>query len=186
MQRRQVTDFNINTSKMKNYLGVFRRYYAELSGRTVMKLFLDAPGDPELTVDPFARNCEWAHPHTNDINPRTSAVHHQDALDFLESYLPSTFKIGLLDPPFSDRMAKDKYGTSNLYASDSKKMRKIELQLGNIIETGGVLIKLGYNTSRPHPSFVLEDLEVWNLGACRNDILCSIWRKMNTAIEEWT
>ena len=188
MKRTVVTDFNKNTSNMKNYLGVYRKYYAQQIGIPInnfFDMFEQKPDRNEITIDPFARNCTWAFPHTNDINPETSSVHHMDALEFLRGYEPRSFEIGLLDPPFSDRMSKDKYGTSNLYASDSKKMRAIELSLGNIIKTGGIIIKLGYNSSKPHPGFVLEEFEIWNLGACRNDIICTIWRKVNSSILEW-
>lgn len=188
MKRVQVRDFNKNTHEMKDYLKIYRRLYAKQIGipiKNFFDMFDQKPDTMEITIDPFARDCEWAYPHTNDTNPFTKAVNNWDALTFLESYEPSSFSIGLLDPPFSDRMAKDKYGTANLYAADSSKMRKIELALGNVIATGGCIIKLGYNSSKPHPSFVCEDIELWNLGACRQDIIVSVWRKTNSSLEEW-
>ncbi len=36
----------------------------------------------KVSVDPFARNKGWA-THTNDLNPKTSAKCHMEALDFL-------------------------------------------------------------------------------------------------------
>ncbi len=180
-----MTDFDAETHKMKSFMNMYSKIYSRESG---IKAYDDEwRGDEtrELVIDPFARNCLLAHPHTNDINPETLAVHHLDALEFLNGYSHGSFTIGLLDPPFSDRMSKDKYGTSNLYASDSKKMRAIEFQLGNLIEHHGIIIKLGYNSSKPHPGFVLEDFEIWNLGACRNDIIVSIWRKVDMSLEKW-
>lgn len=188
MKRRIIAAKSKDTHEMKEYLGVYRKYYAQMIGepdRNIFDRFEKVNGHREITIDPFARDCLWGFPHTNDINPETAAVHHYDALEFLDTYPPHQFKIGLLDPPFSDRMSKDKYGTANLYAADSKKMRQIELELGNKIETGGIIIKLGYNSSKPHPGFILEDFEIWNLGACRNDIICTIWRKVNSSIMEW-
>ena len=184
MKRVKVRDFDKNTSKMKAFSNVYRQIYGDIWALLHLDGSVSAQDLHELAIDPFARNCEWAYPHTNDINPETSAVHHVDALEFLNTYERNSFSIGLLDPPFSDRMAKDKYGSSNLYASDCQKMRQIEHALGNLIKHHGVIIKLGYNTSKPHPGFVLEDFEVWNLGGCRNDILCSIWRKVDMDIEE--
>ncbi len=171
---------------MKAYKSLVDKYYA--SAMVAGAVACDFDGSNwyhDLAIDPFARNDTTAYPHTNDINPNTSAVHHVDALEFLKTYENETFEIGLLDPPFSDRMSKDKYGTSNLYAADSQKMRKIELQLGNLIKHNGVIIKFGYNSSRPHPGYECEDVEIWNLGACRNDIIVSIWRRKNMSIEGW-
>jgi len=193
MKRIRVSDFNKDTSKMKNYSMIFRKYYnikLSRSGENAnnislarSSLFFESM--TQIAIDPFARNCEWAYPYTNDINPDTKACYNMDALDFIQKYTPGSFSIGLLDPPFSSRMEKDKYGTSNLYAADSKHMRAIELALGNVIETSGYIIKLGYNSSKPHPSFTFVDAELWNMGACRNDIICSIWKKTNSSVGEW-
>lgn len=186
MKRVEVNDFNKNTHKMKAHRKIIDRYLA--SSMVAGAIECDFNGENwyhDLAIDPFARNDMTAYPHTNDINPNTDAVHHLDALEFLKTYENESFEIGLLDPPFSDRMSKDKYGTSNLYAADSQKMRKIELQLGNLIKHNGVIIKFGYNSSKPHPSFECEDIEIWNLGACRNDIIVSIWRRKNMSIEGW-
>ena len=174
---------------MKAHKRIVDRYIASAMVAGAVEPFeVSLDGDDwylECAIDPFARNDTTAYPHTNDINPNTAAVHHVDALEFLKSYENETFEIGLLDPPFSDRMSKDKYGTANLYAADSQKMRKIELQLGNLIKHNGVIIKFGYNSSRPHPGFECEDVEIWNLGACRNDIIVSVWRRKNMSIEGW-
>lgn len=189
MKRVIVNDFNKNTHQIKAFRKITDKYMSEFLPiqRDIVAGSRESLCWPfEIAIDPFARDCMLAYPHTNDINPDTQAVHNLDALEFLRSYEYRTFDVGLLDPPFSDRMSKDKYGTSNLYASDSKKMRSIELQLGNLIKHGGVIIKFGYNTSKPHPGFECEEVEIWNLGACRNDILVSVWRKTVTGLwEEW-
>jgi len=186
MKRVRVSDFNKDTSKMRNYTQIFKRYwniiFSELSWENRSGI---SEKQKQFVIDPFARNCEWAYPNTNDINPETKAQYNMDALDFIEMHEPGSFAIGLLDPPFSARMEKDKYGTANLYAADSAHMRAIEKALGNIIQTNGFIIKLGYNSSSPHPSFQFVNGEIWNLGACRNDIICSIWQKKNTSVEDW-
>ncbi len=139
----------------------------------------------EFACDPFARNCEWAQPWTNDINIDTKAKWHLDAEDFLIEIKDERFAIVLLDPPFSDRMSKDKYGTENLYASDSAKMLRIQKLAGNLVVPGGYLIKAGYNTNKPHPCFDLVEVRIVAMGNCRNDVLFSVWQKNNYTLEDY-
>ena len=58
-----------------------------------------------ISVDPFARNKNWA-TYTNDLNPKTSAQFHIDALDFLAMLKGMNVKAGLVifDPPYSLRL----------------------------------------------------------------------------------
>jgi hypothetical protein len=120
----------------------------------------------DLALDPFARNCNWAFPMTNDINPNTRANYNLEAEDFLRiaEEGETRYWIGLLDPPFSDRQAKDKYGTSNLYASDGAKMTRISRSLG---------------------AFTLVEVAIVSLGGNRNDVLFSVWKKTQHEIFSW-
>jgi hypothetical protein len=135
----------------------------------------------DLALDPFARNCNWAFPMTNDINPNTRANYNLEAEDFLRIAEEGE----TLDPPFSDRQAKDKYGTSNLYASDGAKMTRISRSLGRCIKPGGYIIKAGYNTNRPSPAFTLVEVAIVSLGGNRNDVLFSVWKKTQHEIFSW-
>ena len=58
---------NGNTALCKPIGELFRRY-------TLGK---------EITIDPFARDCDIAK-FTNDLNPNTKAKYHMQATDFLE------------------------------------------------------------------------------------------------------
>lgn len=142
-------------------------------------------------IDPFARNCSWAYPFTNDLNIDTEAEDHLDAEVYLEMILKregrGSFVIGLLDPPFSDSMDKKLYdqpGSTNLYSSDSGKMKKIQFHMGNLIADGGYIIKAGYNTNPPHPAFDLVEIRIASLGASRNDVLFSVWKKNQRTLDQ--
>lgn len=64
----------------------------------------------DCSVDPFARNKDWAD-FTNDLNPETTAQTHLDAEDFLKSQLGKMRKVDLLifDPPYSPRQISECY-----------------------------------------------------------------------------
>jgi len=138
-----------------------------------------------LALDAFARDCEWAEPLTNDINPETKARHHVDACDFLSMIKPETVAVGLIDPPFSDRQAEKKYETQPIWAEPGY-MNSVERMVGEAIVPGGFIIKCGYNTNRPADGFDLVELRICAFGGNRHDMLISIWRKTQSSLRGWT
>ena len=137
-----------------------------------------------LILDPFARNCVWGD-ITNDLNPDFETTHNMDAEDFLKDRPAGSAKLILFDPPFSDRMDKDKYGgQGNLYASDASKIIKCQNNLKRILKPGGLVIKLGYNSGRPF-GLELVSCSVVNFGGCRNDVIMTIWRNPDSSILRW-
>ncbi|MCH1549234.1 MAG: hypothetical protein L7R67_03380 [Nitrosopumilus sp.] len=138
-------------------------------------------------IDPFARNCTHAY-YTNDINPDTLAKYNLDALDFLEQppYLFNNqkFDFVIFDPPFSDRMSKDKYGTSNLYSAESNKASRCQKIAARMLKQGGYFIKAGYNSNPPSNNFELRELCLLACGGNRNDIIFSVWEK-TFDLDEW-
>ncbi len=140
-----------------------------------------------LTLDPFARNCAWAWPWTNDIDPNTQANFNLDAEDFLKCMKLKGKRWGvvLLDPPFSDRQAKEAYGSSNLYASDSGKMKRIQELAARVCAVNGYIIKAGFNTNPPAKNLELVEVVMVQLGGNRNDVLFSVWEKTTGEIDEW-
>jgi hypothetical protein len=143
--------------------------------------------DEARLIDPFARNCEWAHPFTNDLNPDTLAEDHLDAEMYLDAITQvyDNFDLAILDPPFSDRQAGELYGTPNLYASDSAKMTAIGYKLGNLIKPGGYIIKAGYNSNPFHPGFECVEIRMVYHGGTANDTVFSVWQKMDGDLREW-
>jgi hypothetical protein len=133
-------------------------------------------------IDPFARNCQHAY-FTNDINPDTLAKSNMDALEWLR-LMDRKFDFIIFDPPFSDRMAKDKYGTSNLYSADSNKASECQKLGAKMLKQGGYFIKAGYNSNPPASHLELRELCLLACGGNRNDIIFSVWEK-TMDLDEW-
>lgn len=142
-----------------------------------------------LILDPFARNCQWAD-ITNDLNPNTKAKYHLDAKDFLqkmlEKYGSNSVKCLIFDPPFSNSQYK-KYEKnlenelSNIYASPGKVPELFQI-VQKLLKPGGIIIKLGYNSSRPILDYELKYLSITNFGGNRNDVITSIWLNPNQTL----
>jgi len=138
-------------------------------------------GEPVTIIDPFARNCPWAHPLTNDINTDTHAQFNMDAYDFLkflneERGYHNDVDLCLWDPPFSSRQSVEKYNeTANVYTVPGY-VKDCMNQISLLLKPGGWLLKLGYNTSQHHPCFDLKQAWVVNSGGNRNDILVTAWQ----------
>ena len=156
-----------------------------LSDRKVMNFVKCYLTPHSRIIDPFARDCQLAGSYTNDIDPNTQAHHHMDALDFLKmEWGEDDFDVGILDPPFSARQDKEIYGDTNLYTKPGK-LRDIELALGNLIRTNGIVIKFGYNSNFSHKAFELENIVLVQYGGCINDMIISIHTKTYPDLKEW-
>ena len=138
---------------------------------------------PGMIVDPFARNCEWAD-LTNDLNPNTKAKYNLDAFEFLKTIPDNSTKLILFDPPFSQRQEIEKYGSNNLYASDSNKISLITKEFQRILLAGGIVIKLGYNSTKIK-NLDLIDCLIVNFGGSRNDVIITIHKKMNKSLGDY-
>jgi hypothetical protein len=137
-------------------------------------------------IDPFARNCKWG-TIRNDMDPSIKTVHYNlESLDFMKLMKTNSAKIVLFDPPFSDRQSK-KYelGDTNLYCSGDGRIGKLCKEIERVLKAGGVMVKLGYNSSRPTKNFDLVKLTAVNFGGTRNDVLLSIWRKNTTTLDQF-
>jgi len=106
-----------------------------------------------------------------------------DALEWLRS-MDRKFDFIIFDPPFSDRMAKDKYGTSNLYSADSNKASECQKLGARMLKQGGYFIKAGYNSNPPASHLELRELCLLACGGNRNDIIFSVWQK-TMDLDEW-
>ena len=94
---------------------VFRREWAMPSADTfdippIAALVKRALITSSVSIDPFARNKLWA-THTNDLNPKTNAEHHLDAVEFLRLLEGRGVKADLLifDPPYAPRQIAECY-----------------------------------------------------------------------------
>ena len=137
------------------------------------------------SLDPFARNCTWAY-LTNDLDLNTTAKYNLDALEFMKIQSSNSIRLILFDPPFSSSQESKYEFNSNLYASDSNKISKLYKECFRILKNDGVLLKLGYNSTRPHPGLELSHLSMINFGGSRNDVIATVWiKKQKTLFEKF-
>jgi len=144
---------------------------------------MNDPGTPK-GCDPFARNCEWAYPFTNDLDFSTNASYHLDALTFLKNMETSSFDYVIFDPPFSKRQADEIYeGHNNVY-TDPGYVKKCFDEIFRILKVGGKVLKLGYNSSCPQ-GFQIEQGWIVNMGGNINDVIMTIMMKPQYTLEDW-
>lgn len=156
----------------------FKILWREVAEYAEEKILREARGHFALDIlDPFARNCQIAYPHTNDLNPESLAQHNLDALEFLKQYHTATMDIIIFDPPFSERRANEHYDGLgvNLYASDSKKMTECLYESLRVLRRGGYLLKFGYNCNVPAPGFELAKLWIISKRGNANATIVSLW-----------
>ena len=135
------------------------------------------------TADPFARNCSWG-THTNDIDPSTEAQSHMDALEWLQSLPTGEFSYVLFDPPFSSRQA-EKYeaGHVNVY-TDPGYVKKCFDEIFRVLTYHGLVLRLGYNSSRPN-GFEIKQGWIVNFGGNRNDVIMTILVKNQSTLGDF-
>ena len=134
-------------------------------------------GDLKI-IDPFARMCLWG-TKRNDINPKflgQYTTHCMDALEFLNCEPTGEAHVVLLDPPFSNRQSEEEYGTNNLYANP-KYMSDLGKEIFRILKPSGYVVKCGFNSNPPARGFQMVELSICNMGASRNDIIITLWKK---------
>ena len=135
-------------------------------------------------LDLFARNCPWGD-FRNDLNPEFKGHNTNITMDALECAMvfdSRSIDIILFDPPFSSRQDVDKYGgdfDASLW-TNPKYISDLGDAMYRILATEGYIIKAGYNSNPPHPDLKLIKIYLSHFGACRNDVIVSIWQKVNT------
>lgn len=146
--------------------------------------------NPEHEVlDLFARTCPWGD-YRNDLNEKYLGSHTNMCMDALEacgSFKNRSVDIILFDPPFSSRMDADKYdevGRASLW-TDAKYISDLGKEMYRILEPGGFIIKCGFNSNAPYPKMELVKMYVSHYGGCRNDVIFSIWRKVDKSILDY-
>ena len=135
-----------------------------------------------IVCDPFARNCSIAHPHTNDIDEGTTARHHLDAVEFLQTRPSQYFDLVIFDPPFSPRQSEQKSGGHKNVYSTPGYVPLVMAEIERIMKPGGYMLKFGYNSTRHSGSFELVRGWVANQGGNRNDVIITLWRNCQTRL----
>jgi hypothetical protein len=138
------------------------------------------------SIDPFARNKEWA-TFTNDMNPATTAACHMECVEFLDLLHAEGVRADLMivDPPYSPRQVKECYdsighkmeqGDALLGAIRKKRRAAIDL----LIEPGGHVITCGWNTVGMGKGAGYEIVEILLVchGSDHNDTITLVERKL--------
>lgn len=139
----------------------------------------------KVSVDPFARNRDWA-THTNDIDPRTTAQCHWDAEQFLRNLAAKGVNADLafFDPPYSPRQISEHYKSAGLQVTgedtqNGRLYRRVRDALDAVVAPGGTVLSFGWQSvgmgiGRGYE--LLETLLVAH-GGGHNDTICIAERK---------
>ena len=134
-------------------------------------------------VDPFAGNNSPAF-ITNDHNPATSAKHHLEALDFVESLGKNLFDGALFDPPYSYRQVSEHYKVIGKKATQldtsTRFYNRVLNPLADIIKKGGYCISFGWNTNGmgKNRGFEIVEILIVAHGGHHNDTLVTVEQKL--------
>jgi hypothetical protein len=141
--------------------------------------------DAKTSVDPFARNRDWA-TYTNDINPSTSAQSHEDA----ETFLGALFHRGIIanlvmfDPPYSPRQVSEHYKAAGREVTggdtqNGRLYRRVRNAIDRIVPHGGVVLSFGWQSVGMGIGRGYELIETMLVahGGGHNDTICIAERK---------
>lgn len=139
----------------------------------------------KVSVDPFARNRDWA-TYTNDINPNTSAQSHHDAEVFLKELAGREVlaDVGLFDPPYSPRQVSEHYREAGVDVGredtqNGRLYRRVRDALNVVIRPGGVVLSFGWQSVGMGADRGFEQIETMLVahGGGHNDTICIAERK---------
>lgn len=131
-----------------------------------------------VSVDPFARNNKWA-THTNDLNPKTSAQHHMDAVAFLDMLHEQSVRADtvLFDPPYSPRQIMECYAEAGLkptmHDTQSARFKKeCREAIRRVCNVGGTVLSFGWNSVGMGPLYQTLEILIVCHGGDHNDTIC--------------
>lgn len=134
----------------------------------------------KISVDPFARNKEWA-TYTNDLNVETSAQYHLDALEFLKILSNQNIKADLVifDPPYSPRQLAECYKQigriTTMQDTQAKSWSDWKNAICDIISKESIVLSFGWNTvgMGKKRGFEIIEILIVSHGGQHNDTLCT-------------
>jgi hypothetical protein len=144
----------------------------------------------KVSVDPFARNREWA-TYTNDIDPRTSAQSHQDAEAFLAGLASKNINadLALFDPPYSPRQISEHYRAAGLSVTQEdtqsgRLFRRVRNAIDKIVTPGGIVLSFGWQSVGMGTGRGYELIETMLVahGGGHNDTICIAERKLQPPV----
>lgn len=139
-----------------------------------------------VSVDPFARNKEWA-TFTNDLNPSTKAQFHLQAEEFLHLLVGQKVVADLviLDPPYSPRQISECYKELGLKVTmaDTQNARfyaAVRDAALPLVPIGGIVLSFGWNSAGmgKNRGFEIEKVLMVCHGAAHNDTIAIAERRI--------
>lgn len=162
------------------------------------------PSKDTFTIKPIGKllkeeieGVDWADPYagnnspaklTNDLHPLTKAEYHQDALEWISKFSPSTLDGVIYDPPYSLRQLKECYDSIGIKPDPAifraDYIAKQKDIISRIIKPNGKAICFGWNSIGIGKSrgFKLERILLIAHGRSHNDTIVTVERKMNGAL----
>jgi hypothetical protein len=143
----------------------------------------------EVSVDPFARNRDWA-TFTNDINPNTSAQSHRDAEAFLDELAGKNINANLVlfDPPYSPRQVMEHYQAAGLKVTQEdtqsgRLYKRVRDAIDRIVLPGGIVLSFGWQSAGMGIGRGYQLIETMLVahGGGHNDTICIAERKFSGA-----
>jgi hypothetical protein len=136
-----------------------------------------------VSIDPFARNKRWT-TYTNDLNPKTSAEYHMDALDFLKMLCEKEIKADLVifDPPYSYQQMMEVYEGVGRKISGRESQRfygDIRNAIDNLVLHNGIVISCGWNSigMGKTRNYKIQEILMVCHGRAHNDTIITVDKK---------
>lgn len=161
---------------------IFERTWAMPNKETFkikpVKILLDRYINYESWIDPFAGNSDLCY-CSNDINIKTKAWKHLDALTFLNDF--KNVEGILFDPPYSPRQMKESYKNAGLKTTkelmQSSFYSKIKDKIVHI--NPKIVISFGWNSNGmgKNRGYKIKEILLVAHGGNHNDTICTVETK---------
>ena len=131
------------------------------------------------SVDPFARNSEWA-TYRNDLSPDTSAPDHMEAADYCAMLANRGVRAEcvLFDPPYSPGQIVAVYQSVGLSKTASGQnarfYREVRDALDRLLVPGGIALSFGWNSAGfgIERGYQVREILLVAHGGAHNDTIC--------------
>lgn len=137
----------------------------------------------KISIDPFARNCNWA-TYTNDINPNTTAQSHMDAVAYLKGLRMVIPDLIILDMPWTARQISECYKEIGIKVTQKHTQigsfyKEVKDAADKLLRPNGVVLSFGYSTVGMglKRGYEIEEILMVCHGGAHFDSICMAERK---------
>ncbi len=138
------------------------------------------------TIDPFARDTCLAE-YTNDINPKSLAKYHLDAIEFLNLLKSQGVwsDLVILDPPYTPRQVSECYKELGMKVTQKDTqtgvfMKNLRDATDKLVVKNGVILSFGYSSvgMGKKRGYEIEEIMLCCHGGAHADTICMAERKL--------